>query len=218
MFSRQYQEEVDLGFPGSLVCALLLLLLLGGIQAVALPRTTILLLLFLTAFIWIAVILMLLLAVRYYQLTYWYRIQFVNNRYILYQAVPRRLRCIEWDISRSFLLRLGLTIFSVVLIFTMAQVNAFTCHVDTTCAIDRACSGGGTAKEDVEVAEVTDGGGSSGGGVQQAASCHRWCPLPHYAVLSCLIGFMTVAIFLRVWRLDMYVFSVSKKYESTDWL
>ena len=62
---RQYQEEVDLGFPGSLVCALLLLLLLGGIQAVALPRTTILLLLFLTAFIWIAVILMLLLAVRY---------------------------------------------------------------------------------------------------------------------------------------------------------
>ena len=40
-------------------------LLLGGIQAVALPRTTILLLLFLTAFIWIAVILMLLLAVRY---------------------------------------------------------------------------------------------------------------------------------------------------------
>lgn len=35
-----------------------------------------------------------------------------------------RLRCIEWDISRSFLLRLGLTIFSIVLIFTMAQVNA----------------------------------------------------------------------------------------------
>ena len=33
-------------------------------QALALPRTTILLLLFLTAFIWIAVILMLLLAVR----------------------------------------------------------------------------------------------------------------------------------------------------------
>ena len=72
---RQYQEEVDLGFPGSLVCALLLLLLLGGIQAVALPRTTILLLLFLTAFIWIAVILMLLLAVRYkiiiYELRYY---------------------------------------------------------------------------------------------------------------------------------------------------
>ena len=34
------------------------------LQALVLPRTTILLLLFLTAFIWIAVILMLLLAVR----------------------------------------------------------------------------------------------------------------------------------------------------------
>ena len=111
------------------------------------------------------------------------------------------MRCIEWDISRSFLLRLGLTIFSVVLIFTMAQVNAFTCHVDAACAIDRACSGGGTA-EDVEVAEVTDGGGS-GGDMPQGASCHRWCPLPQYAVLSCLIGFMTVAIFLRVWRLKV---------------
>ena len=111
------------------------------------------------------------------------------------------MRCIEWDISRSFLLRLGLTIFSVVLIFTMAQVNAFTCHVDAACTIDRACSSGaaGAAKEDAEVAEVADGGGGSGGGgMQQGASCHRWCPLPHYAVLSCLIGFMTVAIFLRV--------------------
>lgn len=35
-----------------------------ALQALVLPRTTILLLLFLTAFIWIAVILMLLLAVR----------------------------------------------------------------------------------------------------------------------------------------------------------
>eukprot|EP00095_Tigriopus_kingsejongensis_P012404 snap_masked-scaffold755_size101758-processed-gene-0.9 protein:Tk12404 transcript:snap_masked-scaffold755_size101758-processed-gene-0.9-mRNA-1 annotation:"adenylate cyclase" len=143
---RLYQEDVDLGFPGSLVCALVLLLLLGGIQAIALPRTTILLLLFLTAFVWIAVILMLLLAVR--------------------------LRCIEWDISRSFLLRLGLTIFSIVLIFTMAQVNAFTCHIDPQCNFDQQC--------------MTQG------------SCHRWCQLPQYAVLSCLIGFMTVAIFLRL--------------------
>ena len=72
------------GFPASLACSLILTLLLGGLQvchlwmtssnkmnvmskhlqALVLPRTTILLLLFLTAFIWIAVILMLLLAVR----------------------------------------------------------------------------------------------------------------------------------------------------------
>ena len=64
MLWLQYQEDVDLGFPGGLVCALLLLLLMGGVQAVVLPRTKILLLLFLTAFIWVAVILILLLAVR----------------------------------------------------------------------------------------------------------------------------------------------------------
>jgi len=94
----QYQEELDLGFPGSLVCCLLLLLLLGGVQALVMPRTIILLLLFLTAFVWVSVVLMLLLAAR--------------------------MRCIDWDVSRSFLLRLGIAIFSLVLVFTMAQVNA----------------------------------------------------------------------------------------------
>ena len=32
-------------------------------------------------------------------------------------------RCIIWDLSRSFLLRLAITIFSIILIYTMAQVN-----------------------------------------------------------------------------------------------
>ena len=32
-------------------------------------------------------------------------------------------RCILWDLSRSFLLRLAITIFSIILIYTMAQVN-----------------------------------------------------------------------------------------------
>ena len=83
----------------------------------------------------------------------------------------------------------------------MAQVNAFTCHVDAACAIDKACSPGVTASglaKDETAAAVIDDGGASGGGPPPIASCHRWCPLPQYAVLSCLIGFMTVAIFLRV--------------------
>ena len=53
-----------MGFSASLAMSLLLLMFLGGVQAVVLPRTLILLLLFLTAFVWIAVVLMLLLAVR----------------------------------------------------------------------------------------------------------------------------------------------------------
>jgi hypothetical protein len=31
----------------------------------------------------------------------------------------------------------------------------------------------------------------------EGAECHRWCPLPHYIVLSCMIGYLSVAIFLR---------------------
>jgi len=146
---RQYQEDPDIGFPASLACSLILTLLLGGLQALVLPRTTILLLLFLTAFIWIAVILMLLLAVR--------------------------LRCIIWDLSRSFLLRLAITIFSIILIYTMAQVNVFTCQRETL----GSCGPKPSAK-------ISNHPG------------HRWCPLPHYILLSCMLSYLAVAIFLRL--------------------
>lgn len=93
----QYHDDIDVGYSSSLACALALLVLLGALQAVVLPRTIILLLLFLTAFVWISVVLMLLLAVR--------------------------LRWILWDISQSFVLRLAITVFTIVLIYTVAQVN-----------------------------------------------------------------------------------------------
>ncbi|CAB4057615.1 ADCY1 [Lepeophtheirus salmonis] len=137
---KQYQEDIDPSFPGALVCCLLLLLLLGGIQVLVLPRTLILLLLFLTSFAWISIVLMLILAVR--------------------------LNCIFWDISKSFLLRLAITTFSIVLIYTTIQVNVFTCSADC-------------------ISDCTN-------------SCHRWCPLPHYIVINCLIGFLTVSTFLKL--------------------
>jgi adenylate cyclase 1 len=94
---NQYHDDLDVGYSSSLVCALVLLVLLGVLQVTVLPRTIILLLLFLTAFVWISVVLMLLLAVR--------------------------LRWILWDISHSFVLRLAITVFTIVLIYTVAQVN-----------------------------------------------------------------------------------------------
>lgn len=97
LFFFQYHDDLDVGFSSSLVCALVLLVLLGSLQAAVLPMTIILLLLFLTAFVWISVVLMLLLAVR--------------------------LRWILWDISHSFVLRLAITVFTIVLIYTVAQVN-----------------------------------------------------------------------------------------------
>ncbi|XP_043199788.1 Ca(2+)/calmodulin-responsive adenylate cyclase-like isoform X6 [Amphibalanus amphitrite] len=145
---QQYNCEQDVGFSASLAMSLLLLMFLGGVQAVVLPRTLILLLLFLTAFVWIAVVLMLLLAVR--------------------------LRVIVWDLSRSFLLRLAVTVFSVVLIYAVAQVNVFTCLTESP----NACS----PAQLPAPSDVT----------------HRACPLPQYVVLSCIISYLAVTVFLRL--------------------
>ena len=105
------------------------------LQALVLPRTTILLLLFLTAFIWIAVSnhlqsnnlsyahakkpLFLIFITIYLETVTTSTILQV----ILMLLLAVRLRCIIWDLSRSFLLRLAITIFSIILIYTMAQVN-----------------------------------------------------------------------------------------------
>ncbi|XP_044753181.1 Ca(2+)/calmodulin-responsive adenylate cyclase-like isoform X3 [Coccinella septempunctata] len=147
---NQYRHDIDVGYSSSLACALVLLILLGILQATILPRTVILLLLFLTTFIWISVILMLLLAVR--------------------------LRWIIWDISHSFVLRLAITVFTIVLIYTAGQVNVFTCRYE-------------------ELAKCTKNITSTKEGFE---SDHRACPLPQYIVLSCAFGYLAVAVFLRL--------------------
>ncbi|KAF2355641.1 hypothetical protein FHG87_013603, partial [Trinorchestia longiramus] len=100
---RQYHDEPDSGFGSSLLCALLLLLLTAALQALLLPRTLLFLFLFLAAFVTIAVTLIVLLA--------------------------SRLRVSTSDPSRSFILRLVLTIAAVTVIYVMAQVNAFSCEL-----------------------------------------------------------------------------------------
>ncbi|XP_044734406.1 Ca(2+)/calmodulin-responsive adenylate cyclase isoform X3 [Chrysoperla carnea] len=147
---NQYHADIDVGFSSSLACSLVLLVLIGGVQALILPRTIILLLLFLTAFIWVAVVLMLLLAVR--------------------------LRWIIWDISQSFVLRLAITCFTIVLVYAVAQVNIFTCRTDI-CVVRT------TANVTLDSTLGHD---------------HRACPLPQYIILSCSLGYMAVAIFLRL--------------------
>ncbi|XP_023721061.1 Ca(2+)/calmodulin-responsive adenylate cyclase isoform X3 [Cryptotermes secundus] len=147
----QYHDDTDVGFSSSLACSLVLLLLIGGLQAVILPRTIILLLLFLTAFIWVSVVLMLLLAVR--------------------------LQWILWDISQSFVLRLAITVFTIVLIYTVAQVNVFTCRWDVPCPMQS------TANVTLDTSTYHD---------------HRACPLPQYIILSCTLGYLAVAVFLRL--------------------
>lgn len=66
-------------------------------QVSALPRTLILLLLFLTAFIWISSILILIIAAR--------------------------LKWIYWDVTQSFSLRLAITVFTIILVYSVGQMN-----------------------------------------------------------------------------------------------
>lgn len=56
----------------------------------------------------------------------------------------------------------------------MAQVNTFTCSVDSCKAA--------TALDECE----------------DRGTCHRLCDLPQYIVLSCMLGFLAVAVFLRM--------------------
>lgn len=93
---------------GSLSCGLVVLVSVGLLQAAVLPRTTILLLLFLTAFAWLAGVLALLLAVR--------------------------LRWLLWDLGRSFPLRHAVTAFTIVLIYTVAQVNVVSWNSVSQCS------------------------------------------------------------------------------------
>ena len=66
--------------------------------------------------------------------------------------------------------------------------SQFTCHVDPAgldptspvCPLVKECT---STSLDPSV---------------DTSACHRWCPLPHYAVLSCLVAFMGVAVFLRL--------------------
>ena len=104
-----------------------------------------------------------------YLFTFWSAICLHFGQLFVYFS---RLRCIVWDLSRSFLLRLAISIFTVILIYTMAQVNTFTCSVDSCEAALEECEARGT--------------------------CHRICPLPQYIVLSCMLGFLAVAVFLRM--------------------
>ncbi|KQS30332.1 Ca(2+)/calmodulin-responsive adenylate cyclase isoform X7 [Drosophila erecta] len=143
---REYHKDFDLGFTTAMGCSLLLLILGAALQVTALPRTLILLLLFLFAFIWVSAILMLLLAVR--------------------------LKWIIWDISESFSLRMAITIFTVILIYSVGQVNVFTC------VSDHPCSGNGTTSFQND--------------------SHRKCSLPQYVSLSAAFAFLSVSVFLRL--------------------
>ncbi|KAM8718990.1 hypothetical protein ACLKA7_011655 [Drosophila subpalustris] len=157
---REYHKDFDLGFTTAMGCSLLLLILGAALQVTALPRTLILLLLFLTAFIWVSAILMLLLAVR--------------------------LKWIIWDISESFSLRMAITIFTIILIYSVGQVNVFTCVTDHPCSSNVSTLD--FQGLDMDMTPV----------VSKQNDAHRKCSLPQYVSLSAAFAFLSVSVFLRL--------------------
>uniref|UniRef100_A0A1I8NAQ5 adenylate cyclase n=1 Tax=Musca domestica TaxID=7370 RepID=A0A1I8NAQ5_MUSDO len=155
---REYRKDFDLGFTTAMGCSLLLLILGAALQVTALPRTLILLLLFLTAFVWVSAILMLLLAVR--------------------------LKWIVWDLSQSFTLRMAITIFTVILIYSVGQVNVFTCVSDHPCS-SNVTTTTPTMEEDLLM-------------LIHQNDAHRKCSLPQYVSLSATFAFLSVSVFLRL--------------------
>lgn len=120
---KSYHQDFDFGFTLSMGTSLLMLILSAGLQVChamtrrcfgfvqfycpqvsALPRTLILLLLFLTAFVWISAILMLIMAAR--------------------------LKWIYWDVAQSFSLRLAITVFTIILVYSVGQMNVVSLSLD----------------------------------------------------------------------------------------
>ncbi|CAI9735925.1 adenylate cyclase type 1-like [Octopus vulgaris] len=99
---KKYQGVDDIAFNSSMICSLVMLVCTAGLQVIVLPRTFLLLLLFLAAFSWIAIILILILSVK--------------------------LKCTTFDIRKSSTLRLFTIITTVLLIYATAQVNVFCCQ------------------------------------------------------------------------------------------
>lgn len=160
-------------------------------QVSALPRTLILLLLFLTAFVWISAILMLIMAAR--------------------------LKWIYWDVAQSFSLRLAITVFTIILVYSVGQMNVvglsgssctgrlFSDNSITrpqfTCLSDNPCKSNFTT-DSINDIDDADSHRRCVSFVSKSLSSIRdhefhFQALPQYISLSASFGFMCVSIFLR---------------------
>lgn len=137
---KQYQSTNDFAFSSSMICSLVMLICMAGMQTIILPRTLLLLILFLTTFCWIALVLILILSVK--------------------------LKCTVFDIRKSSGLRLFIMLATIILIYSMSQVNIFCCRSSTL------------------FEELTLNGLSGGG------KMHLSCDYPQYIFLAGVLSFI----------------------------
>ncbi|XP_059175219.1 adenylate cyclase type 1-like isoform X2 [Physella acuta] len=96
-----YQATEDLTFGCSLVCSLVILVMMVALQVVILPRTYLLLMLFIIAFAWPSIILIFILSLK--------------------------LKCTDVDFTKWARLRLFLSLTTVLIPYVMVQLNVLCC-------------------------------------------------------------------------------------------
>ncbi|ELU09975.1 hypothetical protein CAPTEDRAFT_22108, partial [Capitella teleta] len=94
---RRYLRQDDSSFPTVMLLSLIMLVLSSAMQALVLPRTLLLILLFIVSFTWVAVILILLLG--------------------------SRLKCIGCDLQESAILRVLIMTVTILFVYSVSQVN-----------------------------------------------------------------------------------------------
>ncbi|XP_050418013.1 adenylate cyclase type 1 [Patella vulgata] len=146
---QRYQASGDFAFSGSMICAMVMLICVAGMQTVILPRTLLLLMMFLATFTWISIILILILSIN--------------------------IKCTLFDIRRSSCIRLFVMVTTILLIYATAQINVLCCRDGNFFNF---------------LANVTFTTSSS--------DHHLSCDFPPYIYMSCLMGFVTVSVFLKL--------------------
>ncbi|KAF8785946.1 Adenylate cyclase type 1 like protein [Argiope bruennichi] len=145
---KQYYSERDEGFTNSMICCLIVLLLLGCLQATVLTRSLLMVILFISAFGW--------------------------TFFLIILTIGAKMKLISWDISQSFLLRMSAIVLTIIFVYIVAQVNVFACVKEPKCSPSANIS------------------------LTSLLYDHYYCPLPHYIVISCILTFFSVVVFLRI--------------------
>jgi len=106
-----------------------------------------------------------------------------------------RLRLLRWDVTHSFAFQIAFTVFITALLCAVAQFNMFTCRpeavLETSCTFMSGTTSAASNGSTTPVPPVLST-------FRFASDDHRSCPLPHYILLSGVLGFPCVAIFLRL--------------------
>ncbi|KAI8734833.1 adenylate cyclase [Biomphalaria glabrata] len=142
-----YQATEDIAFGCSLVCTLVMMVLMVALQVVILPRTYLLLMLFIIAFAWPSTVLIFILGTK--------------------------LKCTNINLSKWSRLRVFLTLTTVFIPYLMVQVNVL------------CCSGG-------------QGLGFLDSLTRMNQDRHLTCSDPSYIVLSGIMCFFLLSLFIKV--------------------